>query len=309
MSDRKFKSYANRSNPESKNKSEDNDKNYLKIIIIALCSILILSLIVFFYVKSDSDNSTESQEDSNSQTTQEDITSFTQSEVPTTIEGETDQESESSEEEYDGKIPDGYGHQYDEDGNRILTVNRDAPDYKDPYIPTKEKNIDNPANTGVRQPEGHEDHEGEYDLFDNGVASMQTISELAAIGMLSPYITKDGGYKTSIQQVLNQYGTEKAKKEGFRPWSVGEEHTLAWLSAANRGDGKGRIVATLDDSNRKTEWYANDIVRVDMDLEQFSYVNNIRTPLGKQSITLYMKMIDNKWLIDAYDFPKPPTFY
>lgn len=307
MSNRNFKSYVDPHKTENKN--DDNNKNYLKILIIALCSILLLSLIVFFYVKNDNDGSIESQESNETNTTQEEITSFTQSNAPTIVENETTQETVSSEPSQDGQIPDGYGHQYDENGNRILTVDPNAPDYKDPYIPTKEKNIDNPAPTGVRQPEGHKDHEGEYDLFDNNVASMQTISELSAIGMLSPYITKDGGYKISIQQILNQYGTEKAKKEGFRPWSIGEEHTQAWLSAANRGDGKGRIVATADTSNRKTEWYANNMVRVDMKLEQYSYVNNIRTPLGEQPITLYMKMVDNKWLIDAYDLPKKPTFY
>lgn len=300
MSNRDFKSSI------SNNDENGKEKDWKKIVIIVL-SLLVLIIIIssiIFSIKNKDNGDTQANGGSESTSSSIDPSLTPSGRVTISENPQEDQSSQNSPTTTtrDGRIPDGYGMNFDENGNRILTEDPNAPDYDEGYFPTKEPNIDNPVETGVR----NIDEEGEYDIFDNSSASMETIAKLVSIGMLSPSIS-EGGYRESVTGVLNSYGTEKAKKAGFRPWYVGEEHTAAWKSAMNRGGGY--ISAAFNQNNKRITWYSNDTIRVDAYLSQFSHINGIRTPLGKQSITIYMKKEGEAWKVDAYDFPSKPSFY
>lgn len=303
--------------PQHNGDTADDKKNNKKLLAALISVIIVIALLVVFFINrggedGDEDTSAQTGETTTSHTPDETPPAITASERPTTQESQTrDPDSPPSTDDPDyGMIEEGFGHRYDRNGNRILSTNPDAPEYDDGYLPKKEP-ITDPVETGVRAEglyEGDDMRDAGYDRLDQSVASVTGLSNLLAMSMMSPRIAEGGGYEESIMSVINQYGTDHAKEYGFRPWYVEGEHTDSWESAVLRGGGQ--IIANTNASNIEHEWINNSTVKTTHTVEQTSRVGGVNTPMGKQKVSLYMKMIDGKWYVDAYQFESGyPTFY
>lgn len=319
---------------ESQGKPSSQDEKEKRLTVVSIVVIVILALILagglgyMAYVKSKDkgDDDTQAQpESSTSQTVSpDDKGEFSSGDRKTETPTATQQEAESS---YSGMIPEEYRRPGSlgiiEQGDKLRNYDKLKVKFQDKYYPQPEE-ITNPVELGPRIEEDEDEHVDDahthahnYDAADPNVASAGGFANRMAINMLSPVIAENGGYKTSVEQTLDEFGSDHAKKHGFRPWFVGEPHTDAWKSAVARGGGY--IIATADRDDQELERISNDTVMVKQKTKQWSIVDDIRTPLGEQDVYLFLKQVPtkdahghpgSKWLIDAYSFGDSyPNFY
>lgn len=281
-----------------KKEPTSEETQFKRAIALLIVAMLIVGTVVFVIVKNVGDEETEDVTGSGAGGTNNTL-------QDPNISGETPDRKYPDKFKPEGIIEEGYGNnRYDDSGKKLLTVNTDVPEYDDGYLPKKGE-VNNPSDTGYRG----EPEEGLDYLTDESKAPMSDIATIIGQAMLSPRVTtgENGGYKGSITSAINRYGTEHAKKFGFRPWYIGDEHTTEWKAASAREGTK--IVSSAKVVNE--EFYTDDIVRVRISGSQRMVSGNSYVPMGITRLDLYMKYVDGKWLLEAYQFPEgsSPSFY
>lgn len=283
---------------QSHKESEDDGSKKKKIIIITSVVVVILLVIAgFFLFKGKEEEPGKDDDPSTSQTADPSY------QAPGDGEGEGDDPQTAppsqSPKNNDGIIDDGKGFDLDENGNIKRSVNTDAPLYRDTYLPEKEE-VDDPVDTEVNT-EGLSQGELEdgVDYRDNKRAPVKGLAQLAAQSMMTPDMN-DGGYEKSIEDILNKYGTKKAKKEGFRKWWTGQDHTPEFEIMSLNGD---KIIAAAKVDPGNTEFYANNILKVRVNgTPRVMGGDGSTAVLNPIKMDLYMKKVNGAWYIDAYDF-------
>lgn len=294
MSDKKKTPSPFESNSHTDSEGGDGKKKKIAIIVTVIVVILAIVLGFFFLRGKEGEGGID-----NDPTTSETVDPTYQS--PSDGEDDDPQTAPPSQSprESDGLIDDGYGFDLDENGNVRRSTDTNAPLYRDTYLPEKEE-VDDPVSTEV-DTEGLSVHELEdgVDYRDNKRAPVKGLAQLAAQSMMTPDMN-DGGYEKSIEDMLNKYGTKKAKKEGFRKWWTGQDHTPEFEIMSLNGD-KIITAAKVDPGN--TEFYANNILKVRVNgTPRVMGGDGSTAVLNPIKMDLYMKKVNGAWYIDAYDF-------
>ena len=256
-------------------------KKNKKIITIILIACIVIGFAIFFFIKNKEDEDSSSQETTTSSTEPN----------PTTVDPSKSSDPTNPSEE--GIIP-------SEENNGDVEVMPYPGDdfFRDPYLPTPEPVTDPPY-------EG--DNYGMSDAYDDGhnhaliraddpdKAPPETTANLAVLDMFTVDMSQ-GGYRESIEEVLNRVGTEKAKREGFRPWWVSEnEHTAAWNMYA--ASGTQLITAAKYDGKKIIN---NDTIMYRYELIPRLVGDSTDTKLPNSGVDIYMKQVGKGWRVDAY---------
>lgn len=175
---------------------------------------------------------------------------------------------------------------YNTDENRVQ--------YTPKYLPTPGP-VDNPI-----------DNRKDADLYggdisaDNPAEAPTYLLVRTYIGnMMNIDINENSGYRQSFSDTINKYGTENAKRYGFRPWWIsGPEHTQEWNLLASQGGYSIQNTFRVNDES----YIANDTIRYSVTAMPRLKGNGGETRMQNIDIDMYLKYVDGKWLLDAYQF-------
>lgn len=234
-----------------------------KMVIISIIAVLIVILGVLIYFKPWDSNENNS---SGGESVGQDTTTSSAPATPL----------------LDNENP-GNGSMY---GDSNSTRPQNIPGYKPSYIP-ESSTVDNPVPT-ERSPQS---------------APPNVIATNSARDMFSYPVKTDYGVRESITDVLNKYGTDRAKQVGFRPWWLGDDHTAEWKMAAVRGNQVIESSANIESE----EYTANDTVKYIITVSPRMNAPTNTSKLPDVSLNVWMKNVDGKWLIDAYEID-PNTY-
>lgn len=188
----------------------------------------------------------------------------------------------------------GNGSMFSPDTTEDLSTDENSVQYTPEYLP-KPQPVDNPI-----------DNRQDLDIFredihaDNPSEAPTYLLARTYIGnMLNIDINENSGYRQSFDETINKYGTENAKRYGFRPWWIsGPDHTQEWNLLASQGGYSIENTFTINDES----YIANDTIRYSITAMPRLHGNGGETRMQNINMDIYLKYIDGKWLLDAYQF-------
>lgn len=177
------------------------------------------------------------------------------------------------------------------------------------YLPKKEPLTSPVAPTGAPLSEDEKHGHEHYAPYDPKKMDPQQLSKIHIQDMFSFDISDDGGWKNSMEDIINKYGTERAKQVGFRPTRLGDpnQHVPEWEMMKLRGNMK--VVSAVQPTG--SERISDTVIRYDYTMMPRLVGKNETTRLHDVNSSLYMKHENGGWYIDAYevDYNTPMDIY
>lgn len=285
-------------NKDSINKDKNNDeskKETRKLILMGIVLIIILAFLG--YIIFHDDNSTEDDGDnSDSSESTTIIHTPPQSSIPKeegNVESPTSTQNNDIQEDI-SKYGPGNGSMFSPSNPEDLNTPENSIDYTPEYLPTPEP-VDNPI-----------DNRKDVDIFGGNIhadnpaeAPTYLLVRTYAADMMNIDINENSGYRQSFENTIEKYGTENAKQYGFRPWWIsGSDHTQEWNLLASQGGYRIENTFTINDES----YIANDIIKYSITAMPRMHGNGGETRMQNVDMDIYLKYVDGKWLLDAYQF-------
>lgn len=276
-------------------KSQDDKKETKKLLIISIILIVFLALLgyIIFYNGDDSRDNREGSGDSESTTIIQTPPQGSISPRENNSESPTSNQNDNIPEDI-GKYGPGNGSMFSPDNPEDLNTDENSVNYTPEYLPTPGP-VDNPI-----------DNRKDVDIFGGNIhadnpaeAPTYLLVRTYASDMMNIEINEKSGYRNAFNDTINKYGTENAKKYGFRPWWIsGPEHTQEWNLLASQGGYRIENTFTVNDE----KYISNDIIRYSVTAMPRLHGNGGETRMQNIDMDIYLKYVDGKWLLDAYQF-------